>query len=70
MSAGENEGLVMLPEIVCHSIPDAAVEDAVRAAGTVGRGENAGIQIVIPIALSKDPKNPPARESQGDGHGI
>jgi len=66
-SSGEDEGVIMLPEILCQAIPDPSLAGA---ACTAGRGENAGIEIVIPIVIEREPKTPAPREKSGDERGL
>jgi hypothetical protein len=63
----ENEGVTMLPEIVCQAIPH---PNLAEVACTAGRGENAGIEIVIPIAIEREPKIPSSRDKNGDERGL
>lgn len=66
-NSGENEGVVMLPEVVCQAIPDPSLAELAR---TAGRGENAGIEIVIPIAIEPESKIPSPRDKSGDERGL
>lgn len=58
----QNDGMAVIPEIVCQAIPEPDVAEKLRAAGATARGENAGVEIVIPLALAKDAKSLPGRD--------